>query len=72
MKHSHQPEIEADVTGDHHPLPGPAPAQPGSREAERRRLAEDIAWLVYRWICMGKPTEGSCELPEQPDESPPA
>jgi hypothetical protein len=72
MTRSHQPEIEPDVAGDHHPPPGPAPALPGSREAERHRLAEDIAWLVHRWIRMGKPTEGSGELPEPPDESPPA
>ena len=72
MTSSHQPEIEADVAGDHHPPPCPVPSQPGSREAERQRLAEDIAWLVHRWIRMGKPTEGPFELPEQPDESPQA
>ena len=72
MARSHPPEMEADLAGDHHSAPGPAPAQPGSREAERRRLAEDIAWLVHRWIRLGQPPEGSAELPEQPDESPPA
>jgi hypothetical protein len=72
MTRSHQPEIEPDVAGDHHPPPGPAPAPPGSWEAERRRLAEDIAWLVHRWIRMGQPTEEPAELPEQPHEPPPA
>jgi hypothetical protein len=72
MTRSHPPQIEVDVAGDRHPPPRPAPAEPDSREAERRRLAEDIAWLVHRWIRMGKPTEGSGELPELPDESPPA
>jgi hypothetical protein len=72
MTRSHPSQIEADVAGDRHPPPGPAPAQPGSREAERRRLAEDIAWLVHRWIRIGRPTEGTAEMPEPPDESPPA
>jgi hypothetical protein len=72
MTRSHQPEIEADVAGDHPPPPRPAPAEPNSREAERRRLAEDIAWLVHRWIRMGGPIEDPRDSREPPDEPPPS
>jgi hypothetical protein len=43
------------------------PAEVDDRAQERRRLAEDIAWLVLRWLRRRQPKE-----PPQTDETPPA
>jgi hypothetical protein len=43
---------EASVAGEDLP---PSPALPDSRARQRERLAEDIAWLVKRWIRRGGP-----------------
>ena len=70
MTRSHPPKNGLDVAPDHQPPPSATPADPGQRDAERSRLADDLAWLVHRWIRLGAPRRDVGE-PRDPSDIPP-
>ena len=70
MTRSHPPDIAGDPAADHHPPPAVTPPDPLRREAERDRLAEDLAWLIRRWIHLTDPPRSPEGSPGPPDVPP--